>query len=81
MEGFSMTKPNYSTTPNEITDSHRNLAKNLTSHGYGKDEQTILDILKRIPEDELVALSYNLYRTAEKSGADAFDCTEIYSYE
>lgn len=64
----------------DITDFHVTLAKNLTYSGYGQDEATILAILKRIPKDELVALAYNLYRTAEKCGAEAFDGTEIYSY-
>ena len=80
MEGLSMPKIVYSSTPNEITNSHITLAKNLTLSGYGTDEKKILAILKRIPEEELVALTYNMYRTAEKCGADAFDCTEIYTY-
>lgn len=75
-----LSKNQYSTTPNEITDAHIKLAKNLTHSGYGSDEETVLAILKRIPEEELVALTYNMYRTAEKCGADAFDCTEIYTY-
>lgn len=80
MEGFTLPKTKHSTTPNEITDSHKHLAKNLTYSGYGLKEAEVLAILKRIPEDELVALTYNLYRTAEKCEADAFDCSEIYSY-
>jgi hypothetical protein len=54
------------------------LAKNLTKSGYGSDFETIHGILSKLTEVEIEALSYNLYRTAEKCGLEAFECDELY---
>lgn len=64
-----------------VTESHKILAKNLTYSGYGETEEVILKILSRIPEDELSKLTYNMYRTAEKIGPDAFDEKNIFKYD
>lgn len=54
------------------------LATNLTLSGYGSDYATIINILSKLSEDDIDKLTYNLYRTAEKIGLDAFDCTDVY---
>lgn len=66
---------------NFVTESHKILARNLAYSGYGESEEVVLAILSRIPEDELEKLTYNLYRTAEKLGEDAFDNKHPFKYD
>lgn len=56
------------TTKNEI------FASNITATGYS-DYNEILIILNKLTPDEIEKLEYACYRTAEKIGADAFDCS------
>lgn len=56
------------------------LANNLTKSGYGERYETIRDILLKLTEDDIEKLTYNLYRTAEKCGMDAFDCDELFEW-
>ena len=48
------------------------LVKALTDHGYGMKPDRVRAILEVISEDDLHRLSYNMYRTGEKLGCDAF---------
>lgn len=56
------------TTKNEI------FASNLTASGYSNEDQ-LKKILGKLTEDEIETLEYACYRTAEKLGADAFECS------
>lgn len=56
------------------------LAKNLTKSGYGEGYDVIYNILLKLTEEEIELLTYNLYRTAEKCGEDAFDCIDIFEW-
>lgn len=56
------------------------LAKNLTCHGYGSDYNEIYRILSKLTAEEISNLTYNLYRTSEKCGMDAFDCDELFKW-
>lgn len=62
-----------------VTEKHRILARNLAYSGYGSSEEEILKILSRVPLEELEKLSYNMYRTAEKCRAEAFELEEYES--
>lgn len=48
------------------------LVRALTDHGYGMKPEEVMAILENISEDDLHRLSYNMYRTGEKLGYDAF---------
>lgn len=45
----------------------------LTQHGYGSDANDMSAIANKLSDDDIEALLYNIYRTAEKSCAEAFD--------
>lgn len=55
-------------TKNEI------FASNLSASGYS-DYNEILTILNKLTPEEIEKLEYACYRTAEKIGEDAFDCS------
>lgn len=54
------------------------LASNLSRSGYGATKEELLLILNKLTEDDLEKLTYNMYRTSEKMGSDAFDCRGLY---
>ncbi|AHZ10251.1 hypothetical protein [Bacillus phage Hakuna] len=54
-------------TPAEV------LAWNMTRHGYGASYERIKALLVDFTDDQLEILAYQMYRTAEKTGMDAFD--------
>lgn len=56
------------TTKNEI------FASNLAASGYSNEDQ-LKKILGKLTEAEIETLEYACYRTAEKLGEDAFECT------
>jgi hypothetical protein len=56
------------------------LAKNLTKSGYGTTYEEIFKILSKLDENEIKNLTYNMYRTADKCGLDAFDCIELFEW-
>lgn len=52
-------------------------ARNLSRSGYGMSYDQVLAIAERLSDRELDEFSYTCYRTAEKLGADAFDCDQL----
>jgi hypothetical protein len=50
----------------------KQLAENLTSHGYGAPTDRIYDILSKLTPEERGDLMYTCKRAAEKVGSQAF---------
>ncbi|AEZ50308.1 hypothetical protein BPS13_0129 [Bacillus phage BPS13] len=49
------------------------LAWNMTRHGYGASYERVKALLSDFTDDQIDILAYQMYRTAEKTGMDAFD--------
>lgn len=59
------------------SEKHENFCINLTAHGYGDDYDSMKYRLELLTEEDIDALSYNCYRTAEKLGKDSLSCEEV----
>lgn len=54
-----------------VKSARANFLKNLTDSGYG-DKDLVASALSKLDYEELDALAYACYRTAEKRGEDYF---------
>lgn len=57
--------------PSHESRFHDEMATRLSRSGYGLPPPGLARILRKLSEDELHDLLYNVYRTAQKEGIDA----------